>query len=787
MIVGMDFGTTNSGMAVYDGQTLNVLPLDPANANPRVARTALYVANDQTVAIGRDAINRYLDENIGRSVRMQKVWMGEIDVRGADMHFVQDIYVWIDIFSPGRLMLSIKTNLRDVSFQGTVIGQFFYSLEKLVALYLMVTKSRAEALLGHPIKEVVLGRPVHFSFNEEQDKLAQSRLLKAALLAGYERVYFQYEPVAAAYHYATSIDKEQNILLFDFGGGTLDVTVMRLGPKSHQVLATGGIPVAGDVFDQKLTRAKLPQHFGEGATYGPRNLPIPAWIYNSFSSWQTIVDLQTQENRRMLQEMAQTSSRGKEFERLHDLVAGNYGLLMFDAVEKAKRELSERVGTMIRLDFGGTKVMELVTRSEFEQIIHAEVLAVDNHLDEIVQASGLRPQQINAVIRTGGSAQIPVFYELLERKFGREKMHSVDAFSSVTSGLGIFAHRLERGEAEAQVYTHDDISISDPHNDRPEVNPINLDWVRRRVGIIKSVLPTEPTVGLVFIGEGKQIVATTIPLSTLHTHLFPLTPIPLTDLNLPPITDLRRVITATPDEPLLISTTRYRFLRLTLRQLLDLQELGMTLFDLHRFGEFEYLTGVHRWQEIRPAERFVVVTNSGFGRPYFMENMRPLAEGPLPLTFDRILPGTPMAVLGTTPQQQLALITEAGKGLRIGVTPLKIVGSQAINLVSEKRLMVAVPVTAETELLIITAAGQARRLRAEQLPLFEQGNQKGKALISRPQVRVVTPITPGQPVWLLTSTRLVPIDPTSIPLSLSTATKPILKLLPDEEVLTHLA
>lgn len=786
MIVGMDFGTTNSGMAVYDGQTLNVLPLDPANANPRVARTALYVANDQTVAIGREAINRYLDENIGRSVRMQKVWMGEIDVRGADMHFVQDIYVWIDIFSPGRLMLSIKTNLRDVSFQGTVIGQFFYSLEKLVALYLMVTKARAETLLGRPIKEVVLGRPVHFAFNEEQDKLAQSRLLKAALLAGYERVYFQYEPVAAAYHYATAIDKEQNILLFDFGGGTLDVTVMRLGPKSHRVLATGGIPVAGDVFDQKLTRAKLPSHFGEGATYGPRNLPIPAWIYNSFSSWQTIVDLQTQENRRMLQEMAQTSTRGKEFQRLHDLVAGNYGLLMFDAVEKAKRELSERVGTMIRLDFGGTKVMELVTRSEFEQIIHAEVLAVDHHLDEIVQASGLRRDQIDAVIRTGGSAQIPVFYELLERKFGRDKVRSVDAFSSVTSGLGVFAHRIAHGEAEAQMYTHDDIVISDPHNDRPEVNPINLDWVRRRIGLVNRHTHSEPTTGLVFIGEGKQIAATTLPLATLQTHADTLTPIPLADLNLPPLTDLRRVSLATLDEQLLISTTRYRFLRLTVRQLLDLQDLGMTLFDLHRFGEFEYLTGVHRWQEIRPAERFVVVTNAGFGRPYFMENMRPLVEGPLPLTFDRLLPGTPMTILGTTPQQELALVTEAGKGLRVGVTSLKIVGSQAINLVSEKRLMAAVPVTAQTELLIVTAAGQARRLKAEQLPLVEQMNQKGKALVSRPQVRVVTPITPGQPVWLLTHARLVPINPTSIPLSLATATKPILKLLPNEEVLTHL-
>lgn len=786
MIVGMDFGTTNSGMAVYDGQSLNVLPLDPANANPRVARTALYVANDQTVAIGRDAINRYLDENIGRSVRMQKVWMGEIDVRGADMHFVQDIYVWIDIFSPGRLMLSIKTNLRDVSFQGTVIGQFFYSLEKLVALYLMMTKARAEKILGRAIKEVVLGRPVHFAFNAEQDKLAQSRLLKAALLAGYEKVYFQYEPVAAAYHYATSIHKPENILLFDFGGGTLDVTVMRLGPKSHQVLATGGIPVAGDVFDQKLTRAKLPQHFGEGATYGPRALPIPAWIYNSFSSWQTIMDLQTQENRRMLLEMAQTSSRGKEFQRLHDLVAGNYGLLMFDAVERAKRELSERVGTMIKLEFGGIKLFELVTRSEFEQFIHAEVLAVDNHLDEMVQASGLRPDQIDAVIRTGGSAQIPVFYELLERKFGAEKVRSVDAFSSVTSGLGVFAHRITQGEAEAQAYSHDDITISDPHNDRPEVNPINLDWVRRRVGLVDAQGQSAAALGLVIIGEGKQIGAITIPIATLNTHGASLQPILLADLNLPLLTDLRRISTATLDEPLLISTTRYRFLRLTVRQLLDLQDLGMTLFDLHRFGEFEYLTGVHRWAEIKPAERFVVVTNSGFGRPYFMENMRPLVEGPLPLTFDRILPGTPMALLGTTPQQELALVTEGGKGLRIAVNPLRTVGSQAINLVSEKRLMAAVPVTAETELLIVTASGQARRLEAGQLPLFEQVNQKGRALVSRPQIRVVTPITPGQPLWLLTTHRLVPVDPTTLPLSRSTATKPILKLRPDEEVLTYL-
>ncbi len=67
MIVGMDFGTTNSGMAVYDGQKVHVLPLDPSSANPRVLRTALYITNEQEVHIGRAAVDRYYEQNIGRS------------------------------------------------------------------------------------------------------------------------------------------------------------------------------------------------------------------------------------------------------------------------------------------------------------------------------------------------------------------------------------------------------------------------------------------------------------------------------------------------------------------------------------------------------------------------------------------------------------------------------------------------------------------------------------------------------------------------------------------------
>ena len=90
MIVGMDFGTTNSGMAVYDGRSVNVLNIDPSNANPRVARTAIYVTVDHAVHIGRAAVDRYFEQNVGRAVKMRKVWVGELEIFGGDMYYVTD-------------------------------------------------------------------------------------------------------------------------------------------------------------------------------------------------------------------------------------------------------------------------------------------------------------------------------------------------------------------------------------------------------------------------------------------------------------------------------------------------------------------------------------------------------------------------------------------------------------------------------------------------------------------------------------------------------------------------
>ncbi|MCB8977006.1 MAG: Hsp70 family protein [Ardenticatenaceae bacterium] len=807
MIVGMDFGTTNSGMAAYDGRSVNILPLDPANSNPRVARTALYITNEQQIYIGRDALNRYFAQNIGRPVKTRKVWIGEIEIRGADMHYVTDVYVYVDLFSPGRLLLSIKTSLRDSDYPGTVIGQHYYSLENLIALYLNITKTRAEQHLGRPLKQVVLGRPVRFATDPVKDRLAQVRLLQAAFQAGYETVYLQPEPIAAAYSYEASIDSPQNVLVFDFGGGTLDLTVMRLGERvSQRVLATGGIPVAGDVFDQKLVRAKLPRHFGEGSYFGPRHkaLTIPTWIYDAFSSWQTILELQTAENKKMLRDIAQTAQRRYQIEALESLVSSNYGLQMFDIVEQAKRTLSDKRGSTITLEGPGFKVQEFVTRSEFETIIRAEIQAIDAHIDETMAASGLKAEQIDAVIRTGGSSQIPAFDEMLQRKFGADKVRRVDTFSSVTAGLGIFAQGLEAGTETTQAYTHTDVDpIKPAETSRPKVSPANIEVLRRRIQVQEGVITAESAESdqaLVVLGNDKTVTAVPLPnifnregregrrehgevgeQRDLEDTSVP--SVDLSDLELPQ--NGQRAITADWDEQLLIVTSTYRFLLLTPRQMAEQQVARVSLSQVFQLGEREVLCTVARWRKIKQQEKLLLVTSAGVARPYPTRVMIESIEAPVPLMFDNPLPGVPIFVDGAEGDETLLLITRGGKGLRTQVSQLRGSGTQLMNVAKGDRVETAVLCQPADPILLITSDGYGRQLLAEWVPQPEKDNDKGKSLIARrSDLMAAVASAEDTALPLLTSQQLIWLENGRPPLDDSSKTAPLLKLRKNETVLT---
>ncbi len=776
MIVGMDFGTTNSGMAVYDGRSVNTLPLDPASPNPRVARTALYITNDQNITIGREAINQYFTQNIGRAVKMQKVWIGELEVYGADMFFITDVYAWVDVLSPGRLFLSVKTNLRNEEYAGTVAGQFYYSLENLVALYLSVTKTRAEKLLGRELRQIVLGRPVHFAHDPLHDQLAQSRLLQAACRAGYEKVYFQYEPIAAAFSYETSMTQEQNVLVFDFGGGTLDITIIRLGGGANRrkVLATGGIPIAGDVFDQKLVRAKLPKHFGEGSTYGPRHkqLTIPAWVYDAFSDWQNILELQSAENKKILQEIAQTARYKHQIESLVSLVSGNYGLKMFDIVELAKRTLSSKRGAEILLDGPGFHVREFVTRGEFEGIIRAEIRAIEDRLDETVRESGLTADHIDVVIRTGGSSQIPAFDEMLKRKFGADKVREVDVFSSVTAGLGIIAHGIETGELELEAHLPQETEPpAAAKQTRPNINPINLDLLQRRIQLVEggSVTSENPQQTVVFLAE-NQVISRDRQQTTK-------------------IEPMIQAVTAVPAETLLLLTSQYRFLLITPRQLADLESLDMGLANLYQLGGIERFGCLGHWSTITHNQRLLIVTSTGFVRPFPMDVFRANIEAPVPLKLDNPLPGVPVAVLGLNPGDELLLFTRQGRAVRVAGSQLKLGGVQVVNC-GQDRVMggVLTPQTAVSHnpFLAVTADGYGRLLLPAWVPLAEKANQKGVSLVARRSEMVGLLPAQGE-IWAATTSRCVRLEYGRLPLEDSSKTDKVVKLETAESIQTIFA
>jgi hypothetical chaperone protein len=435
--VGLDFGTSNSGVAVYDGQRVRLLPIDPKNVLPEVVKTVLYITRDYRSSIGQDAVETYYRDNVNRQRRYIKQWAGEIDVRGADMHYVRDIYVYVDELKPGRLMQYLKTALRKDNYNGTHVFERYYTVGDLVQTYLSLLKRRAEEVLGEPIHVVTLGRPVKFSESPDQDHKAEETLRQAAHEAGFKEVDFELEPVAAALDYEQSISKPQNVIIFDFGGGTLDIAVMRLGdPRTRKVYASGGVDIAGSDFDRAIIEKRMLSHFGLGRV---KHHPEILEMIHAIPDWMALPELGTPINRNILEKTIHAGIAPVQLKALEGMIYNDLAFTFYNRVEAGKIALSSDSATVISLEDKDIALWELYTRDQFETDIQHYLSDVEKVLLDTVAASGLEPGSIDAVVKTGGSSNIPLFTEMLTHIFGAEKVKESNAFSSVVAGLAIKA------------------------------------------------------------------------------------------------------------------------------------------------------------------------------------------------------------------------------------------------------------------------------------------------------------------------------------------------------------
>jgi hypothetical chaperone protein len=425
----------------------------------------LYITREGEHIVGRAAADAFIERNVDREVLLEQVDLGiaiegyvgaepdksesyrpSLEAQPAVAEGVRACAT-VEVNLPGRLFQSLKSQLRHRGFKGTAVFGQRYQIEELTATILRRIKQAVDREADKPINTVVLGRPVRFSTAPEEDAVAERRLRVAANLAGFDNVMFFYEPVAACVEYAITMEHKQRLMVVDIGGGTCDVCVMEFGGArgamarlaESRILGVSGVPVAGDIIDREIIRAKLFPRFGSRSRYGPSQLPVPQFLFNSILDWQNLYRLNTEETINWLIAMEMSSTQPEAIRALRYLIQRNYGYPVAREVEAAKKRLSTDLETTIDIRKDTIRIAERLERSEFAHIIEHTLDAMLKSIQEAERAAQVGPGDIDFVLTTGGTSLIPAVRRMLEDRYGADRILQRDTFTSVATGLAVVA------------------------------------------------------------------------------------------------------------------------------------------------------------------------------------------------------------------------------------------------------------------------------------------------------------------------------------------------------------
>jgi len=427
-VVGFDFGTTNSSIAMAQNGQVRMVDFPSAAANSRSSRSLLYLqrrlrAAGKPVAVysGAAAIEHYLATD------------------NYDEEYL------------GRLIQSLKSYLSARDLTGTEIFGRQYRFEDLVARILRDLRVRASEFFGAEITRALAGRPVMFvGANAEADNdFALARLRQSFTEAGFTDVDFVMEPVAAAYAYESTIDRDETLLIGDFGGGTTDFSLLRIGPSSraggqHEILGNTGVGLAGDAFDARIVRRLISPALGSDslARSIDKTLPaLPAWVYANLERWHTLSFLRTHAVREMLRSAQKRALEPEKIAALTAVIDHDLGYRLHGAVQRLKIDLSSQDQADFILDTEAVHLRAPVQRSDFEGWIAPELARMEASLDDLLQTSGVKPSHVDRVFLTGGTSLVPAVQRVFTSRFGVNKVQSGDAFTSVAHGLALMAQQ----------------------------------------------------------------------------------------------------------------------------------------------------------------------------------------------------------------------------------------------------------------------------------------------------------------------------------------------------------
>ena len=364
-IVGIDLGTTNSLIAFIDGDTPRVIP-DPQTGDAFLPSVVSFLEDGRTI-VGRQAKELATEQPL-TTIQSVKRFMGlGMEHVTADDH---RRYRFADNQGIVRFALHGKQ----------------YTPPEVSALILRSLRERAAAYLQEPIQKVVITVPAYF--NDSQRQATKD----AGKLAGLEVVRLLNEPTAASLAYGLDKKEEGLIAVYDFGGGTFDISLLRLHTGIFEVLSTNGdTRLGGDDIDQHLAERFLLAGLSEALQQDPRVLS---------SAHQ--------------------------------------------AAEAAKRALSTAEETRLALDVPdkGVQVTRILTRREMEEAVADIVARTLGPCHQALKDAGLHPRDIEAVVLVGGSTRMPLVRRRMGEFFGRTPLADLNPDEVVALGAAVQADTL---------------------------------------------------------------------------------------------------------------------------------------------------------------------------------------------------------------------------------------------------------------------------------------------------------------------------------------------------------
>ncbi len=368
-IIGIDLGTTNSVVAIMEGSEPKVIVNEEGS---RLTPSVVAFTKDNEILVGQVA-KRQAITNPENTIFSIKRFMGRrFDEVGEEIKLV-----------PYKVVRGPHDDAR-VEVRGKV-----YSPPEISAHVLMKLKRAAEAYLGEPVKEAVITVPAYF--NDSQRQATKD----AGQIAGLDVKRIINEPTAAALAYGLDKKKNAIIAVYDFGGGTFDISILEVGDNVVEVKATNGdTHLGGDNIDQRIME----------------------WLISEFKK-ESGIDLS--KDRMALQRLR-------------------------EAAEKAKIELSSMLETEINLPFitadaSGPKHLYMkLTRSKLEQMAMDLFERSIPPMKQALKDAGLEPKDIDEVVLVGGTTRIPKIQEIVSEFFGGKKLNkSVNPDEVVAIGAAV--------------------------------------------------------------------------------------------------------------------------------------------------------------------------------------------------------------------------------------------------------------------------------------------------------------------------------------------------------------